>query len=175
MNNYMVITLKNNIKYIVIDVLKQDDKKYFLVSKLEDEIISNIYTICEYDENNNCFKEIVDMNDIEELFLNRINSKKRVLSYYEEIKQEMIKLHIIDINSNLYLLRDDDGNLYKKDIIFINDKPKINEHIYLTDPILKEDNIFTYGNIYNSNSINKDEIIILEENNNSIILQRYYG
>ena len=38
MNNYMVITLKNNIKYIVIDVLKQDDKKYFLVSKLEDEI-----------------------------------------------------------------------------------------------------------------------------------------
>ena len=175
MNNYMVITLKNNIKYIVIDVLKQDDKKYFLVSKLEDEIISNIYTICEYDENNNCFKEIVDMNDIEELFLQRINSKKRVLSYYEEIKKEMIKLHIIDINSNLYLLRDDDGNLYKKDIIFINDKPKINEHIYLTDTILKEDNIFTYGNIYNSNSTNKDEIIILEENNNSIILQRFYG
>lgn len=175
MNNYMIITLKNNLKYAVIDVLKQDNNSYFLVSKIINNNINNTYTVYEYDEYNNCFKELNDDNNLEEIFINRLNSKNRVLSYFEQIKKEMIKLHVIDINSNLYLLKDEDGNLYKKNILFINETININEYIYLTEIILKEENIFTYGDIYNSNSTKKEEIMIVESKDNSIILQRYYG
>lgn len=175
MNNYMIITLENEIKCAVIDVLKYDDRSYFLISKMNDDRIDRDFIICEYDELENCFKEVENQEDLEVLFNERLNSKQRVLSYFDDIKKEMIKLHVLDINSNLYLLKDDNGNIREKTIILINEKININDYIYLLESVINEDNIFTYGKIYNWKSTKKEEIMIIEKDDTSIILQKYYG
>ena len=175
MNKYTIITLENNDKYAVIDVLKYNEKRYLLVSKIENEVVDNELIICEYSEVSNCFKEVEKTEELEIIFGERLNSKKRVLSYFDEIKNEMIKLQVIDKNSDLYLLKDKNNNLRKKTILLINETIDINDYIYLSEPIINEDNIFTYGDIYNFNNIAKEEIMIIDKKDNSIILQRYYG
>jgi len=174
MSDYMIITLKNNINCVVIDIIKKEKKNYFLISRIENEEIDNSYIICEYDEVNNCLKKVNNQEDLQILFNRRLNNKKYI-SYFEELKKEMIKLQVLDINSDLYLLRDEFDNLRKKNIIFINKEIKINDYIYLSEKVIKEDNIFTYGYIYNFNQININEIVIIESKDNLIVLQRYYG
>lgn len=175
MNNYMIITLENNLKYAVIDVLNYNNKKYFLVSKVIGDTIEEVYTICEYNELKNCFEEIEEQEVLEDIFNKRLDSKKRVLSYFDELKKDMIKLQVIDINSNEYLLKDNQGNLKRKSLFFNENPPKITDYIYLSKAIINEINIFSYGEIYNSNSTKIDEIIIIETKDGSYVLQRYYG
>lgn len=174
-NNYMIISLENKLKCAVIDVLNYNNKKYFLVSKIIGNSIEETYTIYEYNDLKNCFEKIENQEELETLFSKRLDSKKRVLSYFDELKKDMIKLQIIDINSNEYLLRDDQGNLIRKNLFFNEEQPKITDYIYLTESIINEVNIFYYGEIYNSNSTKVDEIIIIESKESSYVLQRYYG
>ena len=174
-NNYMIIILENKLKYAVIDVLNYNNKKYFLVSKIINNSIDETYTICEYNDLKNCFEKINNQEELEELFNKRLDSKKRVLSYFDELKKDMIKLQVIDINSNEYLLRDDQGNLRRKNLFFNDENPKITDYIYLSESIINEVNIFYYGEIYNSNSTKTDEIIIIENKDSSYVFQRYYG
>ena len=175
MNKYTIITLENNDKYAVIDFLNCNGKSYLLVSEIENEDVDNEFIICEYSETNHCFKEVEKTEELEIIFGERLNSKKRVLSYFDEIKNEMSQLQVIDKNSDLYLLKDKNNNLRKKTILLINETIDINDYIYLSEPIINEDNIFTYGDIYNFNNIAKEEIMIIDKKDNSIILQRYYG
>ena len=68
MNNYIIITLANDIKCAVIDVLKCNDKSYFLISKIYDNKVDSDFIICEYDELQNCFKEVENQADLEIAF-----------------------------------------------------------------------------------------------------------
>lgn len=86
----------------------------------------------------------------------------------------MYRLAIINIDDFIFTLQDNDNNIYKKAIHFINTKylPKLGDFITIQEDILNENNIYTFGNIYDKT---KDDIIKIETSNNVLYLQRYYG
>ena len=50
--------------------------------------------------------------------------------------------------------------------------PQVGDYLTLPEEIIEEENIYTFGDIYDKN---QDDIIKVERNNNVIYLQRYYG
>ena len=94
----------------------------------------------------------------------------------------MKKLKILEINNYIYILEDEKGNKISLNIEFINleQKVSINDVIYISDELIKENNFYTFGQIDNK-YINQNEleiskdIIVLEKDNKIIYLQRYYG
>ena len=88
----------------------------------------------------------------------------------------MIKLNIINITGNNYLLEDINKRKYNVYMTFENIKEniEINDCIYLNENIINEKNIYTFGPILNGNIDNVD-LLCIEKNNKKIYLQRYYG
>lgn len=86
----------------------------------------------------------------------------------------MYRLVIINIDDNTLTLQDEDNKVYRKIIRFINTEylPQTGNYIYLPEEVLREENLYVYGKIYNKD---KDDIIKVETGNDSIYLQRYYG
>ena len=86
----------------------------------------------------------------------------------------MIKLQIKSINNYNYILQSTNEDTYKLNIGFINidKKPTVGDYLYLTDDVVLENNMYTYGPIYNQY---KDDIIKVETQNDIYYLQRYYG
>lgn len=86
----------------------------------------------------------------------------------------MEKVKIINITDQIYTLENEDKNIYKKAFQFMNTKyiPNIGDIITIDESILEENNIYTFGDIYNKN---KEDIIKIDSNNSIIYLQRYYG
>lgn len=86
----------------------------------------------------------------------------------------MYRLVIINIDDNTLTLQDEDNKIYKKIIRFINTEylPQTGNYIYLPEEVLREENLYVYGKIYNKD---KDDIIKVETGKDSIYLQRYYG
>ncbi|MDO4996498.1 MAG: hypothetical protein Q4E69_04900 [Bacilli bacterium] len=86
----------------------------------------------------------------------------------------MHRLIIINIDEYVLTLQDEEENNYKKVIDFINTdyKPKLGDYITLPDNVLKQDNLFVYGDVYDKD---KDDIILVKREDKNIYLQRYYG
>lgn len=86
----------------------------------------------------------------------------------------MYRVVILNIDEYTFTLQDEDNNIYKKVIEFMNTKyiPKVGDYLYLQEEILREQNIYAFGDIYDKN---RDDIIKVETKNNVIYLQRYYG
>ncbi len=86
----------------------------------------------------------------------------------------MKKVKVIDIKDNfLYTLQATDNTTYKKNIEFIDININIGDIIYISNDVLKNKNIYTYGPIIEKN--NPEDLIKIIHNNKDIYLQRYYG
>ena len=88
----------------------------------------------------------------------------------------MVKLKIVEKNGYDYVLEDIKGKKYNLNIDFyVNENiPKIGDHIYLNEKIVKEINIYTFGPI-NGNKVKEDELIKIVSDDKEYYLQRYYG
>ncbi len=86
----------------------------------------------------------------------------------------MYRLIILNIDENTLTLQDEDNKVYRKIIRFINTDylPQTGDCIYLPEEILREENLYVYGKIYNKEL---DDIIKVETKKDVIYLQRYYG
>jgi len=177
MKEYVVVKLENNEKYLIIDNLKQNNKEYFFVTEFIDEEIGNDYHICLYDCDNNCFRKIQneeELNFITLKFEENIKNK----SVFEEIidSDKYKKLKIIDIDNYDYIFQYGDGKKITRNIEFyLDNKPKINDYLYIAEDIIKDNKPLQYGYINNLNRISNSEIIKIESLNNEYYYQRYYG
>ena len=84
----------------------------------------------------------------------------------------MKKVRVKSIDGYNYVLEDSDKT-YILNIEFYDTEVIVGDYIYISDTVLNEDNVFSFGPI---NRVCKDEDIIkLVHNNEEIYLQRYYG
>ena len=66
-----------------------------------------------------------------------------------------------------------DYNKYIKNIEFYDVKLNIGDYIYISDDVLKETNIYTYGPIIEN--AREEDIIKILSNDKEIYLEIYYG
>ena len=86
----------------------------------------------------------------------------------------MIKVKVTNKDNFLYTLEDKNNNkTYKANIEFYNIEVNEGDIIYISDGVLDENNIYTYGPIQEKSEI--EDIIKIVKEDNEIILQRYYG
>lgn len=179
MKEYVIVKLENDKKCVIIDTLKYQSKEYFLITEVsEDETnILEDYKVCLYDYDKNCFVKIKDeeeLNLIASEFENNIKNK----SIFEESVSfdECVKIKILDINNYDYTFELEDGRKITRNIEFyLENKPKINDYIYISEEVIKENNVLQYGYIKDLNNINNNEIIKVVSSNDEYYYQRYYG
>ena len=179
MKEYVIVKLENDKKCVIIDTLKYLSKEYFLITEVsEDETsISADYTVCLFDSDKNCFVKIEneeELNLITTEFEENINNQ----SIFEESFRldDFIKLKIVDINNYDYTFQCENGKMITRNIEFyLENKPKMNDYIYISENVIKENNVLQYGYIKDLNSVNNNEIIKVVSSDNEYYYQRYYG
>ncbi len=89
----------------------------------------------------------------------------------------MKMLIIKQVNEYDYLFVDKEGKRYSLNIEFYTDnKPVVGDIIYFADEVLKEKNIFAFGEVFNDPNVEEKDIIKVVKNDGSeYYLQRYYG
>lgn len=85
----------------------------------------------------------------------------------------MKKLKVIKIDNYLYTLEDEDKNIYVINIEFIDTDINIGDYLYISNEVLEENNLFTYGPIEKESDI-KDLVKVIKKDKDEY-LQRYYG
>lgn len=155
MNNYIIIDLNDNNKYLVIDMLEYKNN------------INNNFYICIYDKDNNSFKEVKEeniYNNIKDKFLSKLEQTNN--------SEDIIKLKLIEINSYKYIFEKENNETIVMDIeIFGNLKLKVNDYVYMLENTTNEKITIRYGPIYTNNI----EIIKIVREKEIFYLQRYYG
>lgn len=86
----------------------------------------------------------------------------------------MKKVTIKNINGCSYKLEDESGNTYIKDFILYVEQPKENDIMLIPENILKETNIFNFGQVDETN-INKEELVKVITQEKEYYIQRIYG
>ena len=178
MNKYIVVKLEDGSKYAIIDILNYENKIYFLITPTfnNGKFINNEFMICQYDEVKNSFEEVeTNYKDIKRIFDERLKDEQTKLNYLDQLEDKMHKFKIISINNYDYTLEDEKGNKIIKNLDFYNYELNINDYLYIPERIVKEINIFQYGDIYNFNKLELDELIKIETKKDICFLQRYYG
>ena len=89
----------------------------------------------------------------------------------------MIKLKIVEVDEYDYTLEDIDNGKYNLNIEFyeFENIPKIGDYICLSEKILSEVTLYSFGPLNNSEEITEDELIKIVSNEGEYYLQRYYG
>ena len=88
----------------------------------------------------------------------------------------MKKLVVKEINNYDYIFIDSDNKEYNLNIEFYTDnKPAINDAIYFPDEILKEKNMFSFGELLEESTKEEKDLIKVVIGNKEFYLQRYYG
>ncbi len=88
----------------------------------------------------------------------------------------MKKVKIKEIDNYDYILIDSNNNEYVKNIEFTgNYKPMVGDIIYLSDRILNEINLFSFGEIYDKYNIELDDVIKVIAGEKEYYFQRQYG
>lgn len=180
MNEYAIVELENKNKFVILDSFKYEGKKYFLLVDIYDEQLGEDVKICIYNEKMNYFEKIVDedeYNFVADVFNNKLEKQRFIYSELNKINfSKMVKLTITNVDGFNYEFKDEHGNKVQKSIDFyVQNKPKVGDSIYMTKNVVKEINIFQYGQINYFNKINDDEIIKVVNKKSEYFLQRYYG
>ena len=85
----------------------------------------------------------------------------------------MKKVKVIKVDNYVITLEDNNKKEYIKNIEFYNIDLKEGDIIYISDEVLEEDNIYTYGPVKEDDTM--DDLIKIIKEDKSIYLQRYYG
>lgn len=86
----------------------------------------------------------------------------------------MVKLKILKKNDYDYTL-ENNNKKYNLNIEFYNIEVNIGDYIYLSEKLLKDENLFSFGPIKQEDNIKEEDIIKLIKDNKEYYLQRYYG
>ncbi len=88
----------------------------------------------------------------------------------------MEKVRIKKINNYDYTLIDNSNKEYIKNIEFTGKyKPHEGDIIYLSEKILIENNLFSFGDIYDQYNVEIDDIIKVVNNEKEYFFQRQFG
>ena len=85
----------------------------------------------------------------------------------------MKKVKVIKVDNYVITLEDNNKKEYIKNIEFYNIDLKEGDIIYISDEVLEEDNIYTYGPVKEDATM--DDLIKIIKEDKRIYLQRYYG
>lgn len=85
----------------------------------------------------------------------------------------MKKVKVIKVDNYVITLEDNNKKEYIKNIEFYDIDLKEGDIIYISDEVLEEDNIYTYGPVKEDATM--DDLIKIIKEDKSIYLQRYYG
>lgn len=182
MKEYVVLELENGSKCVVVDMLEYLNKKYFLVTQLsqDEKEIDDEFKLCIYNEERNYFEKINNEQEhdyIMSIFDERLEKQKEVDEIFNGVDtQNMIKLRVVNINGYDYTLESPTGERVVKNIEFyVENKPKINNYIYISKKVVEEPIMLQYGLVNDVNHINTNEIIKLIDDGKEYFYQRYYG
>lgn len=177
MKEYIIVELANHSKYVIIDVLIHENKKYVLLSKVSDngKDINKYFDICLYNDILNNFEMVEDefeYDNVKLVFEKRLEENKRELEYLNKYTSDMVKVKVIKIDGYHYTLEKDNHNQVIKNIeLYGNVKINLNDYIYISENTLNEKNLLQYGPLIN----NESEIIKVVTEQSEYYLQRYYG
>ena len=178
MNDYFTIELKNNNKYILVEMLNLNEKIYFLLAKILpiENKISNLFEIVVFNVFNNSFEDITEEEEyiyVKEVFEKKLGNSRNDNNILEYSKFNNINRYkVIDIDNLCYVLKNENENSLNLEMeIFDDFNIKINDYIYISNDLRKENNIVRFGSIYND----KSEIIKVVRDDSVFYLQRYYG
>ena len=89
----------------------------------------------------------------------------------------MIKLKIISKNNYNYVLEDTNSKKYNVNIEFysLEEQPSIGDFLYMSEKIVREVNIYSFGLINSLENVSEDDIIKVIIKGKEYYLQRYYG
>lgn len=88
----------------------------------------------------------------------------------------MKKLKIVKIDNYDYTFVNSNGKNYTLNIEFYCEyKPSIGDIIYFPDDLLKEVNLFAFGDIYDDPNMEETDMIKVVSGDRQYYLQRYYG
>lgn len=86
----------------------------------------------------------------------------------------MKKVKVVNIEDKYVLtLEDTDNKRYRRNIEFYDIDINVGDYIYISDQILEEDNLYTYGPIEDKTDV--EDLIKIVKEDKEIYLQRYYG
>ena len=83
-------------------------------------------------------------------------------------------LIIINIDNYNYTLKDEYNNIYNLNIEIYDNELRINDLIYISDNLIKENALLSFGPIKKEIS-NKEDLLVVLRNNEKYYLERYYG
>lgn len=180
MRENLIIELSNGIKYVIIDAVEYNSFKYFLltqVSKDETKISEDI-EICRYDNVNNNFDQITDIEEynlIKAIFDERTSKEKLELNIIHRIDfDELIKLEVLSVKKYDYKFRYNGKIIHKNIEFYSKTKPKVGDIVYVSLKIL-EDDMLSFGHIKSIPEVNHNNVFVIQRNNQNIYLRRYYG
>lgn len=180
MREHLIVELSNGLKYTIIDMIEENDNKYFLLAQTsKDETkISDDFEICKYDSINNNFDRLENPDEyyyIDSLFDKRVEQKKLELSIISKIDfDELIKLQVTSVRKYDYKFKYNGQIIHKNIEFYSKTKPKAGDTIYVSLSIL-EDDMLSFGHIKNIEEVNHQNVLVIERGNKRIYLRRYYG
>ena len=85
----------------------------------------------------------------------------------------MKKVKVTNIDNYLITLEDINKKQYIRNIEFYDIKINVGDIIYISDDVLNEENLYTYGPIQEDATMN--DLIKIVKEDKEVYLQRYYG
>ena len=176
MKNYVMVELKNDERFVIVDTLDYDNKKYFLLARVLNEVdVDNEFEIYYYNGETNSFDELeneLEYNYVKDLFSNRLNELGKRIEIEDNNVSNIIKLRVVDIKDYYYTFEKVTGEIINMDIeVFGNFKIQVNDNVYMLEDTTKETITVRFGTVISDET----EIIKIIRGEESYYLQRYYG
>ena len=87
----------------------------------------------------------------------------------------MKKVKVIKIDNYNYSLFDGKKTYVKNIELYSDEAIKVNDIIYISEKILKENNLFSFTELFHDKIIDRDDIIKVISDDKEYYLQRIYG
>ena len=176
MKNYVMVELKNDERFVIVDMLDYDNKKYFLLARVLNEVdVDNEFEIYYYNGETNSFDELeneLEYNYVKDLFSNRLVELGKRIEIEDNNVSNIIKLRVVDIKDYYYTFEKVTGETINMDIeVFGDFKIQVNDYVYMLEDTTKETITVRFGTVISDET----EIIKIARGEEAYYLQRYYG
>ena len=176
MKNNVMLELKNDERFVIVDTLDYDNKKYFLLARALNEVdVDSEFEIYYYNSETNSFDELeneLEYNYVKDLFSNRLVELGKRIEIEDNNVSNIIKLRVVDIKDYYYTFEKVTGEIINMDIeVFDNFKIQVNDYVYMLEDTTKETITVRFGTVISDET----EIIKIIRGEEAYYLQRYYG